>query len=290
MIVALSEKYEMEDVFLNEEHGHLALNSQDEDWGAVGEVGEVSFLPAPQDSNNETEVLAVEMDIAAPLNILKYILGEKLGADLSHCQLWLQDMLQVGCTEIFNKLSKSEISVNLNSCLFPQLNEESTLAEQCVQGEGFVQVNLELKSVQNEDRINIVDVVKPQIDTSVEQVYLDCDMTAGEIAYEGVIGSAERHLGEKVNFEDELTKMASNNKIPQKTLKQVTPNVTQASPSTKIQVAPATISTIGVCKNLQQNPSTSNENITRWVMDSAFRKEQERLKIPFGKALCQVIF
>ncbi len=126
--------------------------------------------------------------------------------------------------------------------------------------------------------------MKPQIETSVEQVYMDCDMAAGEIAYEDGIGSAERHLGEKVNFEEELTKLSSDNKIQKKTSKQVTPNVTQASPSTKIQVAPATISSIGVCKNLQQNPSTSNENITRWVMDSAFRKEQERLKIPFGKA------
>jgi len=42
------------------------------------------------------------------------------------------------------------------------LAEETTLSEQCIQGEGAVQVNLELKSVQNVDRINILDVLKPQ--------------------------------------------------------------------------------------------------------------------------------
>ena len=26
-----------------------------------------------------------------------------------------------------------------------------------------------------------------------------------------------------------------------------------------------------------------SENITRWIVDQNFRKEQERLKIPFGK-------
>ena len=26
-----------------------------------------------------------------------------------------------------------------------------------------------------------------------------------------------------------------------------------------------------------------SENVTRWIVDQSFRKEQERLKIPFGK-------
>ena len=30
-------------------------------------------------------------------------------------------------------------------------------------------------------------------------------------------------------------------------------------------------------------PADETENITRWIVDQAYRKEQERLKIPFGK-------
>ena len=28
------------------------------------------------------------------------------------------------------------------------------------------------------------------------------------------------------------------------------------------------------------------ENVTRWIVDQNFRKEQERLKIPLGRSLC----
>ena len=57
-------------------------------------------------------------------------------------------------------------------------------------------------------------------------------------------------------------------------------------PSTS--VAPVkNISPVGPSSTITGNKSsqpqaTSNENITRWVMDSAFRKEQDRLKIPIG--------
>ncbi|EFX72505.1 hypothetical protein DAPPUDRAFT_326201 [Daphnia pulex] len=47
------------------------------------------------------------------------------------------------------------------------LTDETTLSEQCIQGEKLVQVNLELKSVQNIDRINIIDVLKPQQDKDI---------------------------------------------------------------------------------------------------------------------------
>jgi hypothetical protein len=30
-------------------------------------------------------------------------------------------------------------------------------------------------------------------------------------------------------------------------------------------------------------PADETENITRWIVDQNFRRDQERLKIPFGK-------
>lgn len=83
----------MEDVFLNDEHSHLAFNSHDQ-WDPVVE-GDVSFLPLNENPENEVDVLAVQMDITSSLSILKTTLGHQLGTDISHCEIWLQDMIQV---------------------------------------------------------------------------------------------------------------------------------------------------------------------------------------------------
>jgi len=271
MIVSLSEKYAMDDVFLNDQHSHLVLSSHD-DWSAVGEERDTSFLPSEESVvhdavESSAEVLAVQMDIAAPLTILKTILGEKLGADLSHCQLWLQDILQ--------------------------LNEDNTLAEQCVQGQGLVQVNLELKAVQNEDRINIIDVLKPQVDVSAEQIYLDCDIipsqaTLEETPIEERLPDLDQAPSDSGSVDTppaaELQSNNTNISFPVKnppTLEEV-PRTT----SRTVRLAPAQLSNgADLNRNQLQAHSTSSENITRWVMDGAFRKEQERLKIPFDPAL-----
>lgn len=77
----------MDDVFLSE----VDLDGH-ENWETVG-GSDVSFIPV--DSENDGDILAVQMDIASPLSILKTILGNRLGADLSHCEIWLQDVVQV---------------------------------------------------------------------------------------------------------------------------------------------------------------------------------------------------
>jgi hypothetical protein len=80
----------MDDVFLSEVdlEGH-------EEWNVVGgsTVGTVSYMPT--NSENEMDILAVQLDITSPLSTLKAILGHRLGADFSHCELWLQDLVQV---------------------------------------------------------------------------------------------------------------------------------------------------------------------------------------------------
>ena len=77
----------MDDVFLSEVH----LDGN-EDWENVG-GSDVSFIPAT--SENETDILAVQIDIASPVSSLKTILGSRLVADLSQYEIWLQDVIQV---------------------------------------------------------------------------------------------------------------------------------------------------------------------------------------------------
>lgn len=62
-----------------------------EDWEMI-DSNEISLVPAT--SENELDVLAILIDIRAPLATLKTLLGQKLGADLSHCEIWLQDIIQ----------------------------------------------------------------------------------------------------------------------------------------------------------------------------------------------------
>lgn len=87
------EEYEMEDVFLNDDHSHLTFNNHDQ-WDSVGDE-DVSFLPLNDNPENEVDVLAIQMDITSSLSILKTTLGHQLGTDISHCEIWLQDTIQV---------------------------------------------------------------------------------------------------------------------------------------------------------------------------------------------------
>lgn len=50
----------------------------------------------------------------------------------------------------------------INLHLFFQLESHKNLVDQCVQGEGLVQVNVQIKATQR--KINIVDVLKPAED------------------------------------------------------------------------------------------------------------------------------
>lgn len=147
----------------------------------------------------------------------------------------------------------------------PQLNDETTLSEQCVQGEGLVQVNLELKSVQNVDRINIIDVLKPQMEE---------------------IDSNEAHHFQQ-DEEPKAAEMLEQNSAVDM-MNGVEYQDSNSSINTGIPTESTSLSSLSSVKISKTNklssklPSAQSENITRWVMDGNFRKEQERLKIPLG--------
>ncbi|XP_012541022.2 DNA-binding protein Ets97D [Monomorium pharaonis] len=81
-------------------------------------------------------VLIQHMDIREPLSTLRSLLEDRLTIDLKNYSFWLQNA-QV-------------------------LESHKNLVDQCVQGEGLVQINVQIKPMQK--RINIVDVLKPADD------------------------------------------------------------------------------------------------------------------------------
>ncbi|KAL5019764.1 hypothetical protein ScPMuIL_002656 [Solemya velum] len=158
--------------------------------GVMYEEEVVQQQAAPQYQN----LIIQHMDIAEPLATLKSLLEMRLQCSLADHQFYLQDSIL--------------------------LDTDKNLVEQCVQGEGMVQINLEVKSqpgTGQKPKINIVDILKP------------ADEVEGQI------------------------------------VEQVAEPAPEPAAPTKV-VIPL--------------PEES-ENVTRWIVDQNFRREQERLKIPF---------
>ncbi|KAG6443891.1 DNA-binding protein Ets97D isoform X2 [Manduca sexta] len=86
-----------------------------------------------QSTDSSEEVIVQLMDIRTRLSRLRAMLERRLGADLSDYTFWLQDA--------------------------KMLENHKTLVEQCIRGEGVVQVNVQLRPA--ERKINILDVLKP---------------------------------------------------------------------------------------------------------------------------------
>ena len=93
--------------------------------------------------DEETGVIIQLIDIREPLSHLKRVLERKLKTELSEFEFWLQDR--------------------------EFLDETMTLVEHTVQGEGLVQINLEIKSENGRGKINILDVLKPANDEPSEE-------------------------------------------------------------------------------------------------------------------------
>ncbi|XP_037956142.1 DNA-binding protein Ets97D-like [Teleopsis dalmanni] len=79
------------------------------------------------------DIIIVHMDIREPLSTLRQLVGQKIGHDLSDYSFMLQDA--------------------------QELEPHKNLVDQCVKGEGLVQINVQIQTITQ--RINIVDVLKP---------------------------------------------------------------------------------------------------------------------------------
>ncbi|KAL2747162.1 DNA-binding protein Ets97D-like [Vespula maculifrons] len=121
-----------------------AILSQDDDIMAQFQQDNSDLEVEPsfslEGSNNSDDcndgILMQHMDIREPLSTLRNLLEQRLGVELTDYSFWLQDAQMLEC--------------------------HKNLVDQCVQGEGLVQVNVQIKALQK--RINIVDVLKPAED------------------------------------------------------------------------------------------------------------------------------
>ncbi|XP_064651576.1 GA-binding protein alpha chain-like [Lineus longissimus] len=151
---------------------------------------ESALQPAPAFQN----IVVQHMDIAEPLSTLRKLLESKLQCSLKDHDFYLQDQLE--------------------------LDADKNLVEQCVQGEGMVQINVEIKSQPGiKPKINIVDILK-QTEEEIESA---------------------------------------------PPISQPAPPVAHSQPGSKLVIP---------------FPEEA-DHVTRWIVDQNFRKEQERLKIPF---------
>lgn len=102
------------------------------------------------------DIIFVYMDIRDPIKTLKTLLEQKIGIQLFKYEVWLQNL--------------------------QMLEPHKNLVDQCVKGEGLVQINAQVKIA--EKRINIVDVVKPTEEilaemNAVEEIDRDTDLVNG---------------------------------------------------------------------------------------------------------------
>ncbi|XP_072156421.1 DNA-binding protein Ets97D isoform X2 [Bemisia tabaci] len=88
-----------------------------------------------EEPTSEESFIVVHLDIEEPLYKLRRLVEEKVSVSLSDCGIWLLDN--------------------------QQLDDEKNLVEQGVEGDGMVQMHVELKLEDEVKKINIIDVLKP---------------------------------------------------------------------------------------------------------------------------------
>ncbi|XP_050069572.1 DNA-binding protein Ets97D [Anopheles maculipalpis] len=99
-------------------------------------MSSADFLPTENDlflGDDDDDVIVVHMDLRENLSTLRGLVERRIGLSLKHYEFWLQ-----GST---------------------MLESHKNLVDQCVQGEGLVQINVQVQP--NKRRINIADVLKP---------------------------------------------------------------------------------------------------------------------------------
>ncbi|KAL0280584.1 UNVERIFIED_CONTAM: hypothetical protein PYX00_001838 [Menopon gallinae] len=101
------------------------------------------LLYSDKNSMDQNGIIIEHMDIRYPLSTLRSMLQKRFNIDLSDYKFWLQDA--------------------------QMLEPHKNLVDQCVQGEGLVQINVEIKREGDLKKINIVDVLKPTDEFLEEQ-------------------------------------------------------------------------------------------------------------------------
>lgn len=122
---------------------------------------------ALSDDDDDDDVIILHIDIRQPIRRLRKLLEQRIGVNLRGYEFWLQDAQMV----ISNKKPQHDFTFqpyNRKHVDVPyyQLEPHKNLVDQCVKGEGLVQINAQVRT--NTQRINIVDVLKPTDDALAE--------------------------------------------------------------------------------------------------------------------------
>ncbi|XP_055371616.1 DNA-binding protein Ets97D [Condylostylus longicornis] len=171
-----------------------------------------------EEDSEPDDIIVLHMDIREPLSSLRVILERKVGMELKNYSFWLQDA--------------------------QMLEPHKNLVDQCVKGEGLVQVNVQIQTINQ--RINIVDVLKPTEDALAE---ID---SCSEI--------------QRKTFEEKNEELKSCEKECVKT--EMNKTVKNIKEDGKLDVQPP-------------NKKAKKEGpVVNWILDTKYKKEQNRLKIP----------
>lgn len=116
--------------------------------------GNALFLGVDNDAvDDDDDTIVVHMDLRENLSTLRGLVEQRTGVSLKHYEFWLQDT--------------------------QMLESHKNLVDQCVQGEGLVQINVQVQT--SKRRINIADVLKPTDDV-LESYQQELELAAAQAA------------------------------------------------------------------------------------------------------------
>lgn len=176
------------------------------------------------DADPNSNCIMQHMDIRDPLSKLKKVLEQRLGVQLPGYVFYLQDT--------------------------KMLESHKNLVDQCVQGEGLVQINVQIQA--HLKRINIVDVLKPAEDY-ISMIRMVC------FCYFVIVMSFFLYLDGVVRDADGDDDDVAINEGKSETQQ----NVEEEGDDEEEEVE-----------------GKEKKNIVQWQVDPVFKKDQERLKIP----------
>ncbi|XP_016996314.3 DNA-binding protein Ets97D [Drosophila takahashii] len=182
--------------------------------GALEEVIASEIFEESIDVETEAEpddIIIVHMDIREPLSMLKSLVEQKIGVCLNYYTFWLQDA--------------------------QELESHKNLVDQCVKGEGLVQINVQIQTIRK--RINIADVLKPT---------------------EAALAALAEEVVAQLSPPETASQKSSSSESPIKT--PVKRKIKEDSEEESVE------------------SSKDVKPVLNWVLDSKFKREQARLKIP----------
>ncbi|XP_016951299.1 DNA-binding protein Ets97D [Drosophila biarmipes] len=182
--------------------------------GALEEVIASEIFEESIDVEAEVEpddIIIVHMDIREPLSMLKSLVEQKIGVCLNYYTFWLQDA--------------------------QELESHKNLVDQCVKGEGLVQINVQIQTIRK--RINIADVLKPT---------------------EAALAALAEEVVAQLSPPETASQKSSSSESPIKT--PVKRKLKEDSEEESLE------------------SSKDVKPVLNWVLDSKFKREQARLKIP----------